>query len=158
MGKMMKPSIMQVLDDYNLDYKYVGNNVFTYCLWHPDSGTPNLCIYPDTGSYYCFACKCSGTVENLIAKLENKSYYEVCKMLYGSNYEFRKLGEPIKKLEPNSWFMRETLSTELRKSIQNKEISIERVPHIISEIISSNISMEKFKDILEEIRNEKTGN
>lgn len=155
MKSLVRPNIIQVAQDYGLDLKYVGNSIFTYCLWHPDGGTPNLCLYENTNSYYCFTCKVSGTVENLIAKLEHKPYFEVVKMLYGNNYEFRKLGEEVKKVEPDTSFMRETLAEELRKAIQTKKVNIDDVPELVNRVADSKIDMHSFKDILEEIRNAK---
>ena len=133
--------------------KQVGNNYFTTCLWHNDSN-PSLAIYPQTNSFYCFVCKKSGTVENLIAKLEHKTYAQVVKMLYGDNYAFRKLGEDIKEVEPNNSYMLETLSKEIRYAIQNSKLNIDRVPGLIKQVISTKLDMSKFKSLLEEIRNE----
>lgn len=153
MAKLVKPSILSVLDDYGLEYKQVGNNYFTFCLWHADGKTPNMCIYPESDTFYCFTCKKYGSVENIIAKLENKTYYEVVKMLYGDNYEFRKLGEGIKTVDVDTSFMMETLSRELRNQIHNTNFDIERVPHIVEQIINGKLDMCKFKYILKEIRN-----
>ena len=155
MTRLVRPSILQVLEDYGLEQRHVGNSIFTFCLWHPDGNTPNLCIYPDTNSYYCFTCKVHGSVENLIAKLEHKTYSEVCKMLYGNNYEFRKLGDAPKPLEPDTNFMRESLSKELRESIQGKKIDLDSVPYLINKIITTKMSLNNYKFILEEIRNAK---
>lgn len=155
MKQLVRPSILQVLEDYGLEQRRVGNSIFTFCLWHPDGNTPNLCIYPDTNSYYCFTCKVYGTVENLIAKLENKTYREVCKMLYGNNYEFRRLGDAPKPLEPDTNYMRESLSKELRESIQGKKINLDSVPNLINQIITTKMNLSNYKFLLEEIRNGK---
>lgn len=155
MKRLVRPNIIDVAVDHGLDVKRVGNNFFTYCQWHADGGTPNLCLYEKTGSYYCFACKATGTVENLLAKLEGKSYYQVVKMLYGDNYEFRTLGDPIKNVELDSSYMRESLSKELRYLLKNNKCSIERVPHLITRIINPKLDMNEYKNILEDIRNGK---
>ena len=153
MKKLVCPDILDVLQDYNMPIKQVGNNYFTTCLWHNDSN-PSLAIYPQTNSFYCFVCKKSGTVENLIAKLDHKTYAQVVKMLYGDNYAFRKLGEDIKEVEPNNSYMLETLSKEIRCAIQSNKLNIDRVPGLIKQVISTKLDMAKFKSLLEDIRNE----
>lgn len=154
MKSLKRPDILQVIDDYGLEKKVVGNSIFTCCLWHRDSN-PSLAVYPETNSYYCFVCHASGTVENLLAKLQHKTYYQVVHDIYGAGYEFRKLGEDIKKIDPDTKYMQEMLSKELRTALQSKKCGIERVPELITKIINTKMSMATFKDILEEIRNGK---
>lgn len=153
MKKLIRPNIIDVAIEHGLDLKRVGNNYFTFCQYHADSGTPNMCLYKDTNSFFCFACRASGTVENLIAKLENKTYYQVVKMLYGDNYEFRTLGEPIRNVELDSSYMRETLSKELRVLLHANKCDIKRAPELISRIVNSKMDMAEFKSIMEDIRN-----
>jgi hypothetical protein len=76
-------------------------------------------------------------------------------MLYGNNYEFRKLGDAPKPLEPDTNFMRESLSKELRESIQGKKIDLDSVPYLINKIITTKMSLNNYKFLLEEIRNAK---
>ena len=76
-------------------------------------------------------------------------------MLYGNNYEFRKLGDTPKPLEPDTNFMRESLSKELRESIQGKKIELDSVPALINKIVTTKMSLNNYKFLLEEIRNGK---
>lgn len=152
MKPLKRPDILQVIDDYGLEKKQIGNSIFTCCLWHKDSN-PSLALYPETNSYYCFVCHVSGTVENLLAKLQHKTYYQVIQDIYGSGYEFRKLGETIKKVDPDTGYMQEMLSRELRSAIQSNKYNIDNVPQMITKIINTKMSMETFKELLEEIRN-----
>lgn len=156
MGKVYKrPNILEVLQDYSLECRQVGNNYFTFCLWHNDGKTPNLCIYPETNSFFCFTCHKYGSVENLIAKLENKSYYDVIKMLYGDNYEFRKLGEDIPTINPDSKYMVEVLSKEIKNSFRKGSLSIDKIPSLINRIINIHMDMNTYKGLLKEIRDGK---
>lgn len=152
MKSLKRPDILQVLEDYGIETKRVGNTVFACCLWHSDSN-PSMAIYPDTNSYYCFVCKAHGTVENLIAKIQHKSYYQVVNEIYGDKYEFRKLGEVTKPLDPDVKFMRESLATELRRALQSHKFNVDNVPNILNRMVSTKMTLHNYKLLLEEIRN-----
>lgn len=152
MASIEQPKILDVLSDYGINTTQIGSKYFTNCLFHNGDNTPSLAIYPDTNSFYCFACHTYGTVENLIAKLENKTYYEVCNMLYGDKYNFRKLGNKNKEIEPDSKYMLDILSKELYNKVRNKKIDLNKVPEIINKFTTKNLKVDRFKQLLRDIR------
>lgn len=63
---------MKILDAAHLckiEVKQIGNIYVALCPFHKDKNKPNLTFYPDTNSYYCFACGKSGGVVKLLRKM-----------------------------------------------------------------------------------------
>lgn len=44
-----------LVDLYPFELRQVGGVLKGKCPFHEDIKTPNLCIYPETNSWYCFA-------------------------------------------------------------------------------------------------------
>lgn len=56
-----------------MDLKRRSNNYFASCPKHIDK-TPSLAFYPDTNSYHCFSCGCSGNVISFLRDFEGLSF------------------------------------------------------------------------------------
>lgn len=56
-----------------MDLKRRSNNYFAHCPKHVDK-TPSLAFYPDTNSYYCFSCGCSGDIINFLRDFEGLNF------------------------------------------------------------------------------------
>ena len=85
LSKAPQLDIVSVFKKYNFDLKESGNRYVCLCPFHNDKNTPNLTIYPETDSFYCFTCKKSGDALTLISFMENIPIYEVKKRL-GTDY------------------------------------------------------------------------
>ena len=67
--------IGEILSNFNC--KRIGNDTYRMlCPFHKDTKTPNLTIYVETGTYYCFACNEHGDVDKLYCKLNGIDYSE----------------------------------------------------------------------------------
>jgi len=51
------------------------------CPFHQDKGRPNLTVYPETQTYYCFVCQARGDVVDFVARLEGLTQGEAAKRL-----------------------------------------------------------------------------
>lgn len=69
-----------------LSLRRVGDKYNCLCPFHGDRGTPNLFIYPESDSFYCFACGIGGGKQYFIAKLLNISVYSIEKIWYNKDY------------------------------------------------------------------------
>ena len=85
LSKAPQLDIVSVFKRYNFDLKESGNRYVCLCPFHDDKNTPNLTIYPETDSFYCFTCKKSGDALTLISFMEKIPIYEVKKKL-GTDY------------------------------------------------------------------------
>lgn len=84
--------IVELMKEYGMELKPLGSDKYiTYCKWHNDTGTPNLVVYPETNSAYCFACCKCVTPVDIIMHFDGVDYIEATKRLYGSGYEWRRL-------------------------------------------------------------------
>ncbi len=57
-----------------------GKNFVGHCPFHDDQH-PSFVVYPETRSFYCFACRASGDAISFLMKAEHLSFPEVLKVL-----------------------------------------------------------------------------
>lgn len=55
--------------------KLSGRTVLVRCCFHEES-TPSLALYPDTSSYFCFACNKHGDAFNFVEEILGCSFTE----------------------------------------------------------------------------------
>lgn len=123
--------IMGVLDFYEIPYKTTGNIVMVNCIFHAGDNTPSMAVYPQTNSFYCFACSQSGTPETIVMKMEGCSYSEAVKKLYGTGYEWRKLRSDVKKsTRVDETYLYEIIGKNLRKEMRNNVGNAERLSEL----------------------------
>ena len=68
-----KPDILEIAQMYGLQLpgpKSGGRNITLQCPFHPDHGRPNMVIFTETNSFYCFRCLVGGDSWTLAGKLE----------------------------------------------------------------------------------------
>jgi len=53
------------------------------CPFHDDQGRPNLYVYPDRQSFYCYRCQVGGDVIDFVRRRENLGFAEACRRLAG---------------------------------------------------------------------------
>jgi len=80
---MKSTDIVDLATRYSMDLQPIGKLFKTFCVFHSDKKTPNLILYPDTNTYYCFSCGAGGNTIKLYAKLENVSESQARKLLLG---------------------------------------------------------------------------
>ena len=70
--------ILSVASQY-VSFTRKGGRYWACCPFHSEK-TPSFTVDPAKGFYHCFGCGAGGNVFNLIAKLENVSYFEAIKL------------------------------------------------------------------------------
>jgi hypothetical protein len=75
--KFKSYSLRAIGEHYGFRFDKVGDKWRALCLFHRDTSTPNLFVYPDD-SFFCFACKRGGPKSAFIAAAEhvNRSLIE----------------------------------------------------------------------------------
>jgi len=88
-------TILETVQDYGLELKAEGNLLRSFCPFHTDTGRPNFTVYPDTDSWFCFACSDGGDVTSFVARIENISYAEAKKKLAEAKVDLDELQQKI---------------------------------------------------------------
>ena len=73
-----------VAERYGVGLRRQGRLLVGRCPFHPDGGRPNLYVYPETSSFYCFRCAFGGDVITFVRRLEGCSFGEALARLDGS--------------------------------------------------------------------------
>ncbi len=84
--------VAEVVTAYGTPLRPNGRALVGRCPFHDDGGRPNLHVYPDTRSWYCFRCAVGGDVIDFVRRRENVSFTEACRQLAG--IAPRPLGSP----------------------------------------------------------------
>ncbi len=73
-----------VAERYGVALRRQGRLLVGRCPFHPDGGRPNLYVYPETSSFYCFRCAFGGDVITFVRRLEGCSFGEALARLDGT--------------------------------------------------------------------------
>lgn len=121
---------IQAAERLGLQLKRSGSRCFTRCLFHAEN-TPSMCLYPDTGGFYCFGCQEHGDVIRLYQQALGVSTLEAAKRLcqdFGLSYDAGKRNKKdhLQMLNPLPRVDARTLAkrlTEYRENVANDLIS-----------------------------------
>ena len=75
--------IAEVVARYGVELKRQGRAMVGRCIFHPDSGRPNLYIYADSESWRCYRCGIGGDVLAFVMRAENIGFREAVDRLTG---------------------------------------------------------------------------
>jgi DNA primase len=89
-------SIVQLVGAYGIELTASGRSLVGRCPFHADGGRPNLHVYPDTRSWYCFRCGAGGDVIEFVRRKENCGFVEACERLTGSGSPSPAAPTPLK--------------------------------------------------------------
>jgi DNA primase len=64
-------TILDLIDGYNLKLQQQGGVYVCFCPFHEDTSRANLTVYPETDSYFCYACKKGGDAADFLSSIEN---------------------------------------------------------------------------------------
>ncbi len=77
--------IAEVVARYGVELKRQGRAMVGRCIFHPDTGRPNLHIYADSESWRCYRCGVGGDVLAFVMRAENISFREAVGRLTGAS-------------------------------------------------------------------------
>jgi hypothetical protein len=86
--------IAEVVSRYDIELAPKGRALVGRCPFHADGGRPNLYVYPETRSWYCFRCAIGGDVIDFIRRREHVGFAEACRRLVGSQDTPSSLSSP----------------------------------------------------------------
>src|SRR6185437_5640988 len=73
--KRLRP-IAEVVESYGIPLRRIGRSLIGRCPFHNDGGRPNLNVYPQTASFYCFRCGMGGDVITFVRQIDGLSFPE----------------------------------------------------------------------------------
>lgn len=73
--------IAEVIIGYGIALQPRGRALVGRCPFHSDGGRPNLYVYPDTASWYCYRCALGGDAIEFVRRRENVGFTEACARL-----------------------------------------------------------------------------
>lgn len=82
---------VQAAEKLGIRTRRSGGKAYACCLFHAER-TPSLCLYPDSGGFYCFGCHAHGDVVALYAQALSLSPLEAAKRVcadFGYDYDRR---------------------------------------------------------------------
>ncbi len=77
--KLCKVPLQDIAESYGFTFKPVGDKLRGLCLFHGDTKTPNLFIYPDD-NFFCFSCRRGGDKAEFLAQAENTTWRTVMQL------------------------------------------------------------------------------
>src|SRR6202171_6452433 len=77
--------IAEVVAQYGVELKRQGRAMVGRCIFHPDTGRPNLHIYADSESWRCYRCGVGGDVLAFVMRAENIAVREAVGRLTGAS-------------------------------------------------------------------------
>jgi DNA primase len=78
--------IGDVVARYGVELKRQGRAMVGRCIFHPDSGGPNLYIYADSESWRCYRCGIGGDVLAFVMHAEDIGFREAVDRLSGGHH------------------------------------------------------------------------
>lgn len=82
---------IQAAEKLGIRTRRSGSKAYACCLFHAER-TPSLCLYPDSGGFYCFGCHAHGDAVALYAQALSLSPLEAAKRVcadFGYDYDRR---------------------------------------------------------------------
>src|ERR1700737_1248431 len=76
--------VQEVVARYGIELRRLGRSAVGRCPFHPDGGRPNLYIWADTRSWWCFRCNVGGDVIRFVELAESLSFREAVEGLSGA--------------------------------------------------------------------------
>lgn len=77
--------IAEVVARAGVELRRVGRALVGRCPLHPDGEQPNLHVYEDTESWYCYACHVGGDVIEFVRRREGLDFRAACQRLGGAS-------------------------------------------------------------------------
>jgi len=92
-------TILDILEQKGVELQREGSVIRAFCPFHNDTGRPNFTVYPQTDSWFCFACNIGGDAISFLSKFENISYAAAKTKLVGVTVNFDTLNETLDGLK-----------------------------------------------------------
>lgn len=142
---------MDILSDHNISYFSSGSYYTCYCVKHDDFNTPNMIIFPETNTFYCFACGFGTKPEHLIQELDGCSLSEAKEKAYGKDYIKDFLSKEKQEITESEQYLRLVVCRFIREELNKREIS--NILSHVKELDNKIITKQNLSNIITDIKN-----
>lgn len=143
-------SILDILKDHNIPYTDRGNTCIAFCVKHDDRNTPNMVIYPETNTFFCFTCHFGSRPEHLVAHLDKCSREEAISAVYGEDYLKLMLRAEKRKTKENLFPLKLILSRAIHDRLKLGEVK--DFSSKLDSIMKAEVSSKKILELVEQIK------
>lgn len=82
MDSYTEEQVYRVLEEIGLDVESeAGDDVLVFCPYHDNHRTPAGEVSKYKGTFYCFSCGASATLDRLVMKVSGRTYYEAIRLI-----------------------------------------------------------------------------
>lgn len=82
MNSYTEEQMYRVLEAIGLDVEAeAGDDVLVYCPYHSNHRTPAGEVSKHKGTFYCFSCGASASLEKLVMKVSERTYFEALRLI-----------------------------------------------------------------------------
>jgi DNA primase len=93
--------VEEIVCRYGIELRPVGRALVGRCPFHADGGRPNLHVYPENASWYCYRCASGGDVISFLMRLEGLGFRDAVARLSSGALAVRPtLPRPHKQARP----------------------------------------------------------
>ncbi len=96
--------IAEVVARYGVELRLVGRALVGRCPFHPDGGRPNLHVYPQSDSWYCYRCGVGGDAIAFVMRLEGTDFRRAVASIAGG---LQTVPHPAAAKPPRLWVVRD---------------------------------------------------
>ncbi len=158
---MTEKTLLDILSEKGVELQKEGSVTRAFCPFHNDTGRPNFTVYPQTDSWFCFACNVGGDAAAFLAKFDKISYSEAKSKVDGVSINLDTLRESLDGLlvpnEPPKMNneLNVLISKVVRRHLQKYPDRLQAVKAVLKEFdlkLLLPINATKMTAILQEIR------
>jgi len=92
---MSEKSLLDILSEKGVELQKEGSVTRAFCPFHNDTGRPNFTVYPQTDSWFCFACNFGGDAASFLSRFDKISYSEAKAKIEGALVNLDALQESL---------------------------------------------------------------
>jgi DNA primase len=145
-------SIIEVIEAEGLETFEKGNLFLAFCPFHIDKNNPNLTIFIETNSFYCFACGAGYSPVDFVKRHRQINNAAAREIVYGENY----LKEALLQVKTNDktpvLSIHLVVSEEARSVLQKHPEQSDKVLEKLKEIDAIPPTLENMALMLEKLR------
>lgn len=147
-------TILDLIDGYDLKLQQQGGVYVCFCPFHEDTTRANLTVYPETDSYFCYACKKGGDAADFLSSIENISREQALVRLHEDlGFLLEKLAEeknPSSANESLNFLLSKMVGDALQKD-PSKLLEIKKVLQKIDATLEKEISIDEGNLLVKEV-------